>query len=108
MNLGVRVGSESCEKPSDMQVFTTPTCPHCPLAVSLAHEMAFANPNITALAVEATEFPDLARRYQVNGVPKTVVNDAIEILGALPQDAFVQQALSTFGSRVSTLTPPES
>jgi len=70
--------------------------------------MAFANPNITALAVEATEFPDLARRYQVNGVPKTVVNDAIEILGALPQDAFVQQALSTFGSRVSTLTPPDS
>jgi len=70
--------------------------------------MAFANPNITALAVEATEFPDLARRYQVNGVPKTVVNDAIEILGALPQDAFVQQALSTFGYGVSTLTPPES
>ena len=70
--------------------------------------MAFANPNITAFAVEATEFPDLARRYQVNGVPKTVVNDAIEILGALPQDAFVQQALSTFNSRVSTLTPPES
>jgi predicted DsbA family dithiol-disulfide isomerase len=56
--------------------------------------MAFANPNITAFAVEATEFPDLARRYQVNGVPKTVVNDAIEILGALPQDAFVQQALA--------------
>jgi predicted DsbA family dithiol-disulfide isomerase len=56
--------------------------------------MAFANPNITAFAVEATECPDLARRYQVNGVPKTIVNDAIEILGALPQDAFVQQALS--------------
>ncbi len=56
--------------------------------------MAFANPNITAFAVEATEFPDLARRYQVNGVPKTVVNDAVEILGALPQDAFVQQALA--------------
>jgi predicted DsbA family dithiol-disulfide isomerase len=56
--------------------------------------MAFANPNITAFAVEATEFPDLARRYQVNGVPKTVVNDAVEILGALPQDVFVQQALA--------------
>jgi len=70
--------------------------------------MAFASPNITAVAVEATEFPDLARRYQVTGVPKTVVNDAIEILGALPQDAFVQQALSTFNAQVSALTPPES
>jgi hypothetical protein len=55
--------------------------------------MAFANPNITAFAVEATEFPDLARRYRVNGVPKTIVNDTVEILGGLPQDAFVAQAL---------------
>ena len=61
--------------------------------MSLAHEMAFANPNITAYAVEATEFPDLARRYMVNGVPKTIVNDEIEILGAVPQDEFIEQAL---------------
>jgi hypothetical protein len=61
--------------------------------VSLAHEMAFANPNIMAYAVEATEFPDLVRRYRVNGVPKTVVNDEIEILGAVPQDEFIEQAL---------------
>jgi predicted DsbA family dithiol-disulfide isomerase len=58
--------------------------------------MAFASPNITAFAVEATEFPDLARRYRVNGVPKTVVNEEVEILGGLPQDAFVSQALAQF------------
>ena len=58
--------------------------------------MAFASPHITAYAVEATEFPDLARRYQVNGVPKTVVNEGVEILGALPEDEFVDQALAGF------------
>jgi thioredoxin family protein len=58
--------------------------------------MAFANPNITAYAVEATEFPDLARRYRVTGVPKTVVNETVEILGGLPQDAFVAQAIGPF------------
>jgi len=68
--------------------------------VSLAHEMAFANPNITAYAVEATEFPDMARRYMVNGVPKTIVNDEIEILGAVPQDEFIEQALQ-FQSKAS-------
>jgi glutaredoxin-like protein len=89
--------------PVTVRVFTTPTCPHCPRAVSAAHEMAFANPNITAYAVEATEFPDLARHYHVTGVPKTVVDDArdaagpIEILGALPADDFVAQALASFG-----------
>jgi predicted DsbA family dithiol-disulfide isomerase len=64
--------------------------------------MAFANPHITATAVEATEFPDLARRYQVTGVPKTVVNDSVEILGALPQDAFVDQALSVLTPAAGT------
>jgi predicted DsbA family dithiol-disulfide isomerase len=58
--------------------------------------MAFASAHITAYAVEATEFPDLARRYMVTGVPKTIVNDEIEILGALPQDAFVEQAIGKF------------
>jgi len=61
--------------------------------VTLAHEMAFASPHITAWAVEATEYPDLARRYRVTGVPKTVVNENIEILGSLPEDAFIEQAL---------------
>jgi len=83
------------DTPTKVHVFTTPTCPHCPRAVAVAHEMAFANPNITAFAVEATEFPDLARKYSVNGVPKTVVNDTVEILGALPPDAFVSQALGS-------------
>jgi glutaredoxin-like protein len=89
------------DTPVTLHVFTTPTCPHCPRAVSVAHEMAFANPNITAYAVEATEFPDLARRYQVTGVPKTVVNDTTEILGALPSDVFVSQALASVGDRPS-------
>src|SRR3954447_6144673 len=55
--------------------------------------MAFANEHITAYAVEATQFPDLARKYRITGVPKTVVNDQIEILGGIPQDDFIQQAL---------------
>ena len=69
--------------------------------------MAFASPHITAVAVEATEFPDLARKYQVSGVPKTIVNDAVEILGALPEAAFVEQALLALStpSTPSTSTP---
>ena len=63
--------------------------------------MAFANPHITAYAVEATEFPDLARRYMVNGVPKTVVNEDIEILGAVPQDEFIEQALQFTSKQAS-------
>ena len=59
----------------------------------LAHEMAFVSPHITAFAVEATEFPDLARRFRVSAVPKTVVNGDTEVLGALPEAVFIEQAL---------------
>ncbi len=55
--------------------------------------MAAANPNITADAIEATEFMDLSRKYRVTGVPKTIVNETIEILGALPEQDFVRAAL---------------
>jgi predicted DsbA family dithiol-disulfide isomerase len=55
--------------------------------------MAYANPNITTAAIEATEFMDLSRKYQVTGVPKTIVNETVEILGALPEEMFVRAAL---------------
>lgn len=57
--------------------------------------MAFVSPNITAYAVEVTEYPDLARRYRVSGVPKTVVDTGVEILGALPEEPFITQALGS-------------
>ena len=55
--------------------------------------MAAANPNITADAIEATEFMDLSRKYRVTGVPKTIVNETIEILGGLPEQDFVRAVL---------------
>jgi hypothetical protein len=55
--------------------------------------MALLNPRITATTVQATEFYDLARKFRVNGVPKTIVNEQIEILGALPEPDFVRAAL---------------
>jgi hypothetical protein len=35
---------------------------------------------------------DLSRKYRVTGVPKTIVNDTIEILGAVPEPNFVEAA----------------
>ena len=79
--------------PTEMLVFVTPTCIYCPRAVTLAHRMAVESPHIRATCVEATEFSDLAQTYQVTGVPKTVVNGTIEMLGALPEPEFVRTAV---------------
>jgi glutaredoxin-like protein len=85
--------AEHVSAPLDIQVFVTPTCPHCPRAVTLAHRMAVEHPLIRATCVEATEFMELTRQYRVTGVPKTIVNGTIEILGALPEETFVRTVL---------------
>jgi glutaredoxin-like protein len=82
--------AEHVKAPLDIKVFVTPTCPHCPRAVTLAHRLAVESPLITASCVEATEFMEMSRRFRVTGVPKTIVNGSIEILGALPEDQFVR------------------
>ena len=82
--------AEKATAPMDIKVFVTPTCPHCPRAVTLAHRMAVESPNISATCVEASEFHDLSREYRVTGVPKTVASGGAEILGALPEEEFVR------------------
>ena len=55
--------------------------------------MAFESDLVTAAAVSAVEFPDLVRQYRVTGVPKTVVNGTVEILGVMEEEAFVTRAI---------------
>jgi Thioredoxin domain len=40
--------------------------------------------------VEVTGYPDLARRYQVSSVPKTVVGDTLEFVGAAPESMLLE------------------
>ena len=84
-----RAQLKALSTPVTLQVFFTPTCVYCPQMISLANQAAIESPFVTAAAIDATEFPDLVRRYKVNGVPKTVINDTRELLGAAPEDAFV-------------------
>ncbi len=75
----------SIQESVHLQVFVTPTCPYCPQAVILAHQIAMESDKVTADMIEASEFPHLAQRYQVMGVPKTVINDKSSVDGAVPE-----------------------
>ena len=59
----------------------------------MAHQFAIENEHISADVVEVSEFIDMAQRYRVQGVPKTVVNDRIEMMGALSEPRFLQEVL---------------
>ena len=82
-------------KPVHLQVFVTPTCPYCPRAVVQAFRMAMESPDVSASMVEATEFPHLANKYQVSGVPHTVIGDSPQpMVGAYPEAAALDLILN--------------
>jgi glutaredoxin-like protein len=79
--------------PIHIQVFVTLTCPHCPIVARIAHKFALENDLIKADVIDAGEFPHLGLKYGVMGVPKTIINEKIEFIGALPEDLFLEHVL---------------
>lgn len=60
--------------------------------------MAAVNPaRVRAEVIEATEFPDLTRQYQVRAVPRTVINDKVAFDGAFPESMVMAQVLRALG-----------
>ena len=59
----------------------------------LAHNLALASDWIQADMVEASEFPHLSNKYQVYGVPRTVVNEVIHMEGAYPEEMMLTELM---------------
>lgn len=84
------------EREITLEVFVTPTCPHCPRAVRLAHQLAWANPaRVHASAIESTKFADLADAQAIVAVPTTIIRvegGVIrgEVCGAVSEEQFLR------------------
>ena len=79
------------KNPVHIQVFTTPTCPLCPIAARTAHKMAFESEKVRADVVESVEFPPLVQKYSVQAVPKVVINESITLEGVVPEPHFLEK-----------------
>ncbi len=77
------------DKPVNIKVFVTLSCPHCPGAVQKAHKLALMNDHIDAEMIEAQTFPEISNKFNVSGVPKIVINDDYELVGNQPIQAFI-------------------
>jgi glutaredoxin-like protein len=89
-----RTGLRDLGNDAHIRVFVTPTCPYCPRAARAAVQMAVASARVTVDVIAANEFPDLVDRYGVRGVPKTVINDTVEFVGAEPETDLLRHVLS--------------
>ncbi|MBN2151622.1 MAG: thioredoxin family protein [Candidatus Lokiarchaeota archaeon] len=81
------------KKPGKLMVIVTPTCPYCAQAVILENALAIqSRDKVSVEIVESYENPDIARKYEVTGVPVTIVNDAKKITG-VPNIALLLSAM---------------
>jgi glutaredoxin-like protein len=81
------------KSPVHIQVFVSLTCPHCPAAAAVAHKLAVESELVKADVIDSGEFQDLAMKYNVIGVPKIVINEKIEFVGAFNEDLFAEHVL---------------
>jgi glutaredoxin-like protein len=81
------------KKPVHIQVFVSLTCPNCPVAAAVAHKLAIESDLVRADAIDSSEFPELTQKYTVMGVPKIIINEKIEFVGAFNEDLFAEHVL---------------
>jgi glutaredoxin-like protein len=79
--------------PVNIKVFVSLTCPHCPSAAATAHKLAIECELIKADVIDSQEFPDMALKYNVIGVPKIVINDKVDFIGEFNEDLFAEHVL---------------
>lgn len=89
----VREKLKTIKAPVHIQVFVTLTCPYCSAAAILAYKFAMENDFIRADVVDVSEFPHIGLKYGVMGVPKTVINERVEFIGAVPDEVFLEHVL---------------
>jgi len=95
LNNGTVEKLKKITEPMRMQVFVTPTCPYCPNVAKAAMQFAMENDNIKGEVVEIGEFPHLANKYNIRGVPKTVVNENIELEGMMPEFRLIDEIIKS-------------
>jgi glutaredoxin-like protein len=84
---------KTVDKHVHIQVLVTLTCPYCPIIASIAHKFAMENDLITADVIDVNEFLQIGIKYNVMGVPKTVINEKVEFLSVVPEEVFVGHVL---------------
>jgi glutaredoxin-like protein len=95
------------KSPVHIQVFVTLTCPHCPAAAAVAHKLAIESDMVKADVIESSEFSDLAMKYNVIGVPKIIINETVEFVGAFNEDLFAEHVLLGAFQPLPQLPAPE-
>jgi hypothetical protein len=56
--------------------------------------MAQVNPRVTAQIIDVERFPELGRKYKVGPIPRAIINERVDFVGAAPEDVVLEKVMS--------------
>lgn len=85
----------TAKPPTVIEVFTSPTCPHCPRALTMAKQLAAQVSGIQVIE-QSTATPQgyaKAAQYGVQAVPTVFINGKCAFVGAPPSVEALRRAI---------------
>ncbi|MCX9012624.1 MAG: thioredoxin family protein [Candidatus Methanoperedens sp.] len=86
--------------PTIIEVFTSPTCPHCPRALAMAKQLAAQVPGIQVVEQSTATSQGYAKAalYKVQAVPTVFINGKRAFVGAPPSVGALRDAVKSYSS----------
>lgn len=79
---------------TELKIFISPTCPYSLPLVKTAIKLAIASERINVDIIDAGDFLETGEKYNVRGVPMTVVNEQKSFYGALDEEEYIKRVLT--------------
>jgi len=94
---------QTIRRKANIKIFVLTTCTFCPIVARHAYRASIESPRITAEVIDSQIFSDLAARHSVMGVPKIILNDNLDITGAIQEVEFFEKLKDSDISQIDSI-----
>lgn len=94
---------QTIRRKANIKIFVLTTCTFCPIVARHAYRASIESPRITAEVIDSQIFSDLAARHSVMGVPKIILNDNLDITGAIQEAEFFEKLKDSDISQIDSI-----
>ncbi len=98
-----RTALATVRRRANIKLFVLQTCHFCPTVARHSYRAAIESRNVTAEIIDSSLFTDLAARHSVMGVPKVILNDNLDITGAMAEADFFEKLRDSDHSLIDSM-----
>jgi len=81
---------ELIDKKIENKLFVIPGCQHCPIIAKILITSSYINKKINTKIYYISDFPDLQKKYNIQGVPTLIINDEYVYMGVQSENKLIE------------------